>query len=191
LAEVEATVRKAARGHGCPWGLAEEAGKAARWLVSHELPGETVMAAMLSDRAECCCRSGAPCAIKQATALADTASNLTAPVTVASEHPLLVLAQMGRAVDGLGTGVALEWEAACARLGPSSLAIEASGDLRQAADTMTCQPDTPEQGVPPSPASRAVDSTAWATLDTLAKRILVPASDASRAGAGAGNSDND
>ena len=32
LNEVEATAKKATRGAGYPWGLAEEAGKAVRWL---------------------------------------------------------------------------------------------------------------------------------------------------------------
>lgn len=36
--EVEALALKAARGAGVSWGLAEEAGYAARWLAEHDLP---------------------------------------------------------------------------------------------------------------------------------------------------------
>ena len=39
LNEIEAMVKKAARGAGLSWGLCEEAGKAVRWLESHQLPG--------------------------------------------------------------------------------------------------------------------------------------------------------
>ncbi|NND22495.1 MAG: DUF3726 domain-containing protein, partial [Silicimonas sp.] len=37
LNEVEATAKKAARGAGYPWGLAEEAAKATRWLCAHDI----------------------------------------------------------------------------------------------------------------------------------------------------------
>ena len=39
LNEVEVTSKKAARGAGYSWGLAEEAGKAIRWLCARELDG--------------------------------------------------------------------------------------------------------------------------------------------------------
>ena len=192
LAEIEATARKAARGHGCPWGLAEEAGKAARWLASNGLPGEVVMAKLLSNGSKCCCAGGGhPCALKQATAFADTASTLTAPTSFASEHPLLVVAQMGRAMDSLGNGLTLEWDAAIAHIAPASLSMEASADILAPTDTVTCHPTPKTQHNPPSPAACVVDPASWAVLDSLAQRILVPSSDASRAGAGAGTSDND
>ena len=39
LAEIESSLRKAARACGLDWGVAEEAGKAARWLAAFNLPG--------------------------------------------------------------------------------------------------------------------------------------------------------
>ena len=48
LNEVEALSRKAARGAGLSWGLAEEAGRATRWLVVHGLPGPEVLLAALT-----------------------------------------------------------------------------------------------------------------------------------------------
>ena len=47
LNEVEVTARKAARGAGYPWGLAEEAGRATRWLCAQGLPGCESLAALL------------------------------------------------------------------------------------------------------------------------------------------------
>ena len=45
LAETESYLRKAARACGLDWGIAEEAGKAARWLAAFNLPGpETLLA---------------------------------------------------------------------------------------------------------------------------------------------------
>ena len=39
LAEVESYLRKSAQAVGLDWGIAEEAGKAARWLAAFGLPG--------------------------------------------------------------------------------------------------------------------------------------------------------
>ena len=39
LNAVESTAKRAARGAGYPWGLAEEAGKATRWLSHQGLEG--------------------------------------------------------------------------------------------------------------------------------------------------------
>ncbi|MEL7259121.1 MAG: DUF3726 domain-containing protein, partial [Pseudomonadota bacterium] len=41
LNEVESLARKAARGAGYSWGLAEEAGKATRWTCAAGWPGGT------------------------------------------------------------------------------------------------------------------------------------------------------
>ena len=43
LAEVESYLRKSAQAVGLDWGIAEEAGKAARWLAAYGLPGPECM----------------------------------------------------------------------------------------------------------------------------------------------------
>ncbi len=48
LNEVEVTSKKATRGAGYSWGLAEEAGKATRWLCAHELNGCGALVALLT-----------------------------------------------------------------------------------------------------------------------------------------------
>lgn len=48
LNEVHATAKKATRGAGYPWGLAEEAGQAARWLCSQGLDGCAALASLLN-----------------------------------------------------------------------------------------------------------------------------------------------
>lgn len=47
LNEIESLCKKAARGAGMSWGLAEEAGKAAKWLSAHGLDGPQVLAKQL------------------------------------------------------------------------------------------------------------------------------------------------
>ena len=48
LNEIEALSKRAARGAGMAWGMAEESGKAVRWLESHNLPGVTLLAELLT-----------------------------------------------------------------------------------------------------------------------------------------------
>lgn len=48
LNELESMARRATRGAGYPWGLAEEAGKAARWLCVQGLPGEIFLSRLLN-----------------------------------------------------------------------------------------------------------------------------------------------
>ena len=47
LNEIEATAKKATRGAGYPWGLAEEAGKATRWLCAQGVDGCMALADLL------------------------------------------------------------------------------------------------------------------------------------------------
>ncbi len=47
LNEIEALARKAARGGGMSWGLAEEAGKAVRWLSDNGFPGPWLLSKLL------------------------------------------------------------------------------------------------------------------------------------------------
>ena len=47
LAEIESYLRKAAQAVGLDWGIAEEAGKSARWLAAFGLPGPELMLAQL------------------------------------------------------------------------------------------------------------------------------------------------
>src|SRR6266851_8119240 len=52
LNEIEAQLRKAARGSGLTWGLAEEAGKAGRWLEIHGMRCLPIFAALFEQNDE-------------------------------------------------------------------------------------------------------------------------------------------
>ena len=47
LNEIDACTKKAARGAGMSWGLAEEAGKAVRWLARYNLPNIELIVPLL------------------------------------------------------------------------------------------------------------------------------------------------
>ena len=105
LNELDAMARKATRGAGYSWGLAEEAGRATRWLAAAGLPGPMCLARLLADvdgadfkdftpavsAGRCTADSGALCPLLTGVALCDgaldysplqglTLSNLSAPL---------------------------------------------------------------------------------------------------------------
>lgn len=78
LAEIAAMASKAARGCGCPWGLAEEAGMLTRVAEAHGLAGVAALSASLA-RDTCCTQGGPPCDLAQAVAASDQGQCDAAP----------------------------------------------------------------------------------------------------------------
>ena len=72
LNEVEATAKKATRGAGYPWGLAEEAAKATRWLCAQGLDGVAILAGALTRDGE-----RYVCPITEGARLSDQAAALS------------------------------------------------------------------------------------------------------------------
>lgn len=206
LGEIDALGRKAARGAGFSWGMAEEAGFSARWLAAHGLPGPEALAALLGAIdgrvVEHAARpgeggwhapSGVLCPICLGTALSDDAARLAAGVTTA---PVLVsplvLAPLAAAARDLGAAFAVAGGGG--RLvvmpdGPAgdldALSIERVEALSIAASTGA--------GTAPWPAmarARRVAVETWRALDAFAQRTYAPATEASRR-AGAGGTDDD
>jgi hypothetical protein len=66
--EVEAQAKKATRGAGYSWGLAEDAGKATRWLCHQGLDGVAELASLLQEAPD-----EKTCALVQGTRLSDAA----------------------------------------------------------------------------------------------------------------------
>lgn len=176
LAEVEALCRKAARGRGYPWGLAEEAGRAARELAADGREGPAALLALLDasggDVGEhspvpgtdgwVAAGGGWACPIATATALSDRAHRLDVPVTVARVLvPLLMAPSLRRASLGFDGGCpALDGVPHDVRIGRVT-------------------------GADPGAGRPAVTLATWRALERWAHRTYVPASAASRAGAGA------
>jgi len=204
LSEIEALCRKAARGSGCPWGMAEEAGKVARWLAAHGLPGPEALAALLSAPRSCRCSGNEAtpdCALARGAELSDEAAAVLEHGgrdfgTVA--QPLLMLAQAGQAASALGVALTLEWSGFRATCSPYGLSLEqaASRDTAIAADVACRVGPVPAQVPAMSRAAEArarpVADAALAMLEALASKTYAPASDASRTrGAGATNLDQE
>lgn len=183
LNEIEMLVRKAVRGAGYDWGLAEEAGKAARRLA---LRGHDAVAAFLglcerfdgrlhAERAPVSldgiwhAPGGLLCPLTAGVALSDFAPPKldTGPMAV----PIIFAACAENA------GYALDWD----------------DPLLPTVYRTHCRRVTEQLTVQPIPAGVEVDAALWDRLDRFACRTYVPASAASRlTGAGAGTMvDND
>jgi hypothetical protein len=213
LNEIEMTSFKAARGAGVPWGLAEEAGKAARWLAAHKLPALDALAGMLDliDRRSYgdltpvregerwVGRGGLLCAVNTGVTLCDRAEDLAAGErfeTGPIAYPLLVVPFVAAAQRAAGAAFAVEWPGVSIGVDEAGLHMMPDTDmLAVAADELICElrPEALSGGVVAAEvAGLAVDPALWARLTAYAHRTYVPASDASRErGAGAGLDDND
>ncbi len=204
--EIEATARKAARGAGYTWGLAEEAGKATRWLCSNGVDGCGALAGLLGriDGKDLAvwspqikgeiwsAQGGTLCPLVTGAALSDRAHEIGARGVVldAVEAPIilapfaaLLAAEFKRPVEiHVGDmvlctdGTFLSFEGTPPRVA-SGAQICVGGTVN--APNKTCQ-------------RAVVDPKDWATLSAFAHRTYAPATEESRLkGAGTGLSDSD
>lgn len=213
LSEIDALARKAARGAGYSWGLAEEAGRSVRWLSAYGLPGAASLALWLQRRqadpaahqpvlADGRWRAPAGvCPLVAGALLGDREAQLRDGQALrldTVEQPLLALSAVARAVEG-GAGTALlrigEHDIVCRgerlhwpdALAPLCERAPLSAQLREHS-----QAGDAHRALEPSMAGRGVEADALAVLLGFAHRTYAPATEASRlAGAGAGITDND
>jgi len=187
LNEVEAMAKRATRGAGYEWGLAEEAAKATRWLCAQGLDGANILAGVLGsgERDSTCPLSAGAGLSDRATLLSATPSTLNGVTNTAMLLPFAALAarQTGAAVivtcgdaravtDGNRLSLTGSFP-----IGVSDVEVHTGGALEK----------------PTPPATRAnPDPDAWEVLGRLAHRTYAPATEESRMlGAGAGLLDND
>jgi len=211
--EVEGLARRAARGAGLTWGLAEEAAKATRWLAARRLPCVNLLArhlhtndgvaydAVVPDTSDTrwTARSGLLCPVITGAALSDIAKDITAGTRItldAVAYPLLLSAFLGRAAKASGQGFELRWSGVTILCLPGGPCIEAREqgalEIDRATDVTICATTGEGQPIERRPESLHVAAEDWAVLKALAARTYVPATVESRMhGAGAGLSDND
>ena len=210
LNEIEVHCRKAARGAGMHWGLAEEAGKAVRWLAGHELPGPLLLAGLLEQQDGMAYETLVPrtldgvwraggdglCPVITGAALADWTGTFDAGQVIELgpiRYPLLLAFQAGSVAWRSRLAVSLAWDGA-------GLTVDAHQGLACGGDESALTAAT-AAGVRvvvgedaagyrvPRLRPRAVDAGVWQRLDAFARRTYAPASEASRlSGAGAGES---
>lgn len=213
LNEIEALSRKAARGAGLSWGLAEEAGKAARWLVAQGLPGPQVLADLLTrndgkayetlcphdeDEGRWTARGGTLCPLISGAALCDSASRLAAGEALhlgRTASPMLLLPYLEAAARIAGREVTVSWESVSVTCGaqdgiPTDQIADLAADMVDAVSVIpgnSCRADTM-----PATARGDIPEATARQLDAFAQRTYAPETEASRlAGAGAGLTDND
>ncbi len=205
LNEVETLAKKAARGAGYPWGLAEEAGLATRWLWGQGIDGCQEIAGLLgmcdgSDLSGWGPRPGAHwvaqygtlCPIAAGAALSDHA-RLLPDETLTLENvarPMLLAPFAALAARRLQTQIALSWPET--RLTTDGETLHIQGPAGAARATVTVAKAETLNNACPKLTRANPDSDTLKCLETFAHRTYAPATQASRLnGAGAGLSDND
>lgn len=211
LVEIEGYFRKVARATGLHWGIAEEAGKAARWLAAFNLPGPELMLAHLQAIEGKDYAGYKPdisgdtwqadnefmCPIITGAAIADRVRKLLDGETIrlgGVAYPILLAATIGQASRCHNMIITTSWAGVKLSCYGNGIRIDGNRDdlLLANVDAVSCTQtfdSTPEQL--PSTMAYAIDSDVWEVVDQLAFRTYAPATEASRAGAGAGLSDND
>jgi hypothetical protein len=208
LNEIEAEVKKAVRGAGLAWGLAEEGARAARWLAARAIDpmpavidvldrhagGNRISTAItLTDDGHW--KAPAPlCPITFGATLCDHARRIIAGTMAGPvARPLLVIPFVARAARLLGRSVSLT-------MGGDALLLSARGepgswpvDRPDVAAFRCVATDDTAMAMPRMIAPDvSIAADQWARLQAYAGRTTVPANERSRReGAGAGSIDND
>ena len=182
LNEVEAQAKKAARGAGYSWGMAEEAGKATRWLCAQGVDGVATLAALLTDAP-----NAESCALRQGARLSDRAmlersdSRALHRIT----QPILLMPFVASMARQKQMSQELRWDGGQAQTDGTRLWL--SSDAPDHADSVTvntCSISHPSR----TPHSRAKPMPeAWRVLSEFAHRTYAPATEESRR-LGAGDS---
>ena len=212
LNEIEAIGKRAARGAGLPWGLAEEAGKAARWLTARGLPGPEELAEILTrndgkdyhDLAPVSANgvwqapSGRLCPLVSGPALCDRAAEIADGLEIEfgpTAQPLLLAPYAAGAAKLTGATIELSWPGVVMLFTLNGVATEGDNAALTARSAESVRCRRSENAMAASPAGapgRVVDAETWSRLNAFAQRTFAPATEASRlAGAGAGLTDND
>ena len=175
LGETSALAIKAVRGAGEPWGVAQEAGWAVRWLARAGMPGVSALARAIEANDLSDLRAGIE--------LSDR-GKVGSAISI-SVDALLVLPFLSRCVPA---GQAWNIET-----GNGSFRLWREGsDPIGGVEVLAINGQVPLPDPLPGPVARVGhDEAAFAILNEFAARTYAPATEASRQGAGAGLTDND
>lgn len=211
LSEAEAYLRKAARACGLDWGIAEEAGKAARWLAAFGLPGPETMLRHLSGLAGRDYRQFAPdcglepwqasggvlCPVITGAALADRSETMLGGTPIklgCTAFPLLLTAALSQAAAYHRSAFTTCWAGVRVDCFAEGMTIGGKRDsilLAEVPHVCCCRENLEQPELLPSTTAYEIDDETFRQIERLALQTYVPASDESRAGAGAGLTDND
>ena len=213
LGEVEAHCRRAARGAGAPWGIAEEAGRAARWLAARGFPGPALVAdhlrahdrvpygdlAPAAESGAWRAPGGRLCPLITGAAMCDRAAEIAAGRVIetgAMAFPLLLAPQADASARQAGAAIVLLWEGAaiaCGAEGPRVAGEPAALFAAEAPRVVLRRAEAPARGAPRADRGAGCSVTAEVArrLEALAARTHAPETEAGRLfGAGAGPRDD-
>lgn len=205
LNEVEATAKRATRGAGYAWGVAEEAAKATRWLSAQGFDGPAILAQLLKREYARCLERHIPvlqngvwvgeqdlCPLMTGAVISDSPTVLSQGTIAISNlaAPLLLLPFVAAGAKKLGTTVKVTFDGYSATTDGVHLSC-ADSNLDRADHVEITEGDHIQNGRPLL--SRAApNAEAWQILNSMAHRTYAPATEESRLlGAGSGLSDND
>ena len=214
LNEIEQTCRKAARGSGLPWGVADETGRAIRWLQAFQLDGVSSLVALLESVDHHRPVDYAPesldgvwhgpnnvlSPIMTGLALSDCMGLMQGRSIETGEiaWPVLVTGFLGHTLLSREQSVTIGWLSISLSICRDRLTIIGDmGDLyTDRAGRLTCEklPYDGDSGVGRASGigDTRVNAQAWEKLENRAHLTYVKATEASRlSGAGAGLNDND
>jgi len=209
LNEIDALARKAARGAGYSWGLAEDTGRAVRWLEARNLSGAAALAAHVQaiDGQGLTAMvprmgphiwmapAGAICPILAGTMLTDgLAADQTAPLTLTDlRAPLLVLPFLAWMAEAEHRTITLDLAGSPLTLTAEGAALASGPVSTPGFGTVTLHFSGLAKGILiPEGLRSGCDVKTVDLLNHFAARTYAPATEESRmAGAGAGLSDND
>lgn len=211
MIEVEAMAKKAARGAGFSWGVAEDAARATRWLCAAGLDGVGVLARVLAHatapdagamrpeklKGDWRAASGVLCPLLAGTSLSDSTALWAQNGELRMENvavPLMLVPFAAHAARQLATPVLLEWNGARFVTNGSLISFTGAIEHAQAETAQMVLVGTGGAIVDPLPThARALPiKEDWVALSWLAQRTYAPDTDHSRLkGAGAGLNDND
>lgn len=211
LTEIETHCRKAARGSGLSWGLAEEAGKIARYLASHKIDGPKLLANYIiwrkcgvdadsiphSDGDNWQTTSNEMCPIIAGSILSDRAELIEQVARTTFSNvawPALMIPQLVRAAEATGKPMVLEWDDFRATASSTGIRFDGQNIMASSTQSVSCGGYAEEANGVEQPATIGfkVENSDWDELATSAHRTYAPASEESRrSGAGSGLTDND
>jgi len=201
LNELEATAKKAVRGAGYPWGLAEEAGKSAVWLCQHDIDGCAILSSWLEQfdntypmdqqlnfQTHCwSATNGVLCPLIAGSALSDYATILTFSMLRIRGvvHPALLFFFAAMTAQQRKTTVSLLWPGTLVLTDGAQLSVNGAIDSATA-DIVIKYGD--KLGRPNAIRTRVEpDLVTWSKLRCFSSRIYAPATEESRLrGAGSG-----
>lgn len=205
LNEMEATAKRAARGAGYSWGLAEEASKAARWLCVQGQNGSAellhVLDRELTDRLDdhrphaiegVWKSEGDLCPVVVGALLSDCARHLT-DTSIEMQNvavPSLLLPFAANVAKLTQQTVSVDCDGAVAKT--DGVYLELAGDFPDTARRVVVSLTSDAVKAHQRQTRAHPDKASWDALNRFAHRTYAPATEESRKlGAGAGLSDND